>query len=83
LLEIFFVLAPAMLAYKYIRTPNQVILPLLIVAWKLTQLAPCPCTGLNWEPRAIYRTWFVLLLAILALRWRQPEQTAGTGLNPA
>lgn len=28
--------------------------------------------GLYWEPRAIYRTWFILLLAIVALRWRQP-----------
>lgn len=69
MLELFFVLAPGILAYKSIRTPNQAILPLLIVAWKPTQLAPCPCTGLYWEPRAIYRTWFILLLAIVALRW--------------
>lgn len=70
MLALSFVVIPGLLAFKLIRHWRQAAVPLLIVALKLMELAPCPCTGLNWEPRAIYRIWFCILLAIVAWRRR-------------
>lgn len=83
MLAFLFVLAPGLLAFKLIRRWHQAVVPIFIVAVKLTELAPCPCTGLYWEPRAIYRMWFFILLAIVMLRRRRDESGWGTGLNPA
>ena len=78
-----FALIPGLLAVRLVRKPWHTYLPLLIVGYKLLGLAPCLCTGLDWEPRAIYRFWFVLLLVLMAisrpLRWHPVE--VGTGLN--
>jgi hypothetical protein len=84
LIAILFASIPALLACRLVRKPWHAYLPLLIVGYKLMFLAPCLCTGGNWEPRAIYRAWFVWLLILTVvrrpLRWRVPE--SGTGLTP-
>ena len=82
-IALLFVLVPGLLAFKLIGHWRQAVVPLLIVALKLMELAPCPCTYLDWEPRTIYRMWFCILLAIVVWRRRPLGRVKGNGLNRA
>jgi len=69
-LGILFVICPGWMAHRFIRTPQQAIIPLVIVVGKIIYTDPAS------HARMLYLAWLVVLAAILVTRPAPPPDSS-------